>query len=485
MPPGRMLARAAWLLGLALAGCDFAQPETLSPVPVAAHYKEEVAFRPAQQLDALPRNEWWHLYHDTQLDALEAAAGRNNPALAAQLAVYDQARAYAQQAEAGLYPTVTLQSSLSENKQSATRPLRSNTQPSNYGANTVDMAASYEIDFWGKLRNEARSGQALAQAGAADLAQARLSLQAEVADDYVVWRGLRDQERLLRNTVAAYDQALTLVNNRFQGQIASLVDVSRARTQLEDARAQVADIIARRLLLEHAIATLVGQPATTFALAPDDAPLPMPMVPPGVPSRLLERRPDIAAAERRVAAAAKLVGVAHAAYYPDISLQLLGGFQSTNINMFALPNSIWTLGSGLALPILDGGLRDAQLSSAQAALRSSTELYRGTVLAAFQDVEDNLALIHWLGEEQAAERAAVAAAQLTQSQALALFRDGATTFLEVVVAQTAALGAEQNAIALHTRELEATVQLIRALGGGWNRGDLPAPPEPGLLHAGP
>jgi outer membrane protein TolC len=157
MPPGRMLARAAWLLGLALAGCDFAQPETLSPVPVAAHYKEEVAFRPAQQLDALPRNEWWHLYHDTQLDALEAAAGRNNPALAAQLAVYDQARAYAQQAEAGLYPTVTLQSSLSENKQSATRPLRSNTQPSNYGANTVDMAASYEIDFWGKLRNEARS----------------------------------------------------------------------------------------------------------------------------------------------------------------------------------------------------------------------------------------------------------------------------------------------------------------------------------------
>ncbi len=275
------------------------------------------------------------------------------------------------------------------------------------------------------------------------------------------------------------------MNNRFQGQIASLVDVSRARTQLEDARAQVADIIARRLLLEHAIATLVGQPATTFALAPDDAPLPMPMVPPGVPSRLLERRPDIAAAERRVAAAAKLVGVAHAAYYPDISLQLLGGFQSTNINMFALPNSIWTLGSGLALPILDGGLRDAQLSSAQAALRSSTELYRGTVLAAFQDVEDNLALIHWLGEEQAAERAAVAAAQLTQSQALALFRDGATTFLEVVVAQTAALGAEQNAIALHTRELEATVQLIRALGGGWDRHDLPAPPAPGLLHAGP
>jgi NodT family efflux transporter outer membrane factor (OMF) lipoprotein len=482
MPSGRLLAGAAVLLALGMSGCDFAPPERLAPVPVAARYKEEVAFKPAEPLDELPRGEWWHLYHDAQLDALEAAAAHNNAALAAQLAVYDQARAYAQQAEAGLYPTVTLQNGLSENRQSATRPLRSNTQPSNFGSNTVDLAASYEIDFWGKLRNEARAGKALAQAGAADFAEAKLSLQAEVADDYVVWRGLRDQERLLRNTVAAYEQAFALVNNRFQGQIASLVDVSRARTQLEDARAQVADIIARRLLLEHAIATLVGQPATTFALTPDDAPLPMPVVPPGMPSRLLQRRPDIAAAERRVAASAKLVGVAHAAYYPDISLQLLGGFQSTNINMFTLPNSIWTVGSGLALPILDGGLRTAQLSSAQAALRSSTELYRGTVLRAFQDVEDNLALLHWLGEEQTAERAAVAAAQLTQTQALALFRDGATTFLEVVVAQTAALAAEETSIALHTRELEATVQLIRALGGGWDRSDLPAP---GLLHAGP
>jgi outer membrane protein TolC len=179
------------------------------------------------------------------------------------------------------------------------------------------------------------------------------------------------------------------------------------------------------------------------------------------------------------------VGVAHAAYYPDISLQLLGGFQSTNINMFTLPNSIWTVGSGLALPILDGGLRDAQLTSAQAALRSSAQLYRATVLNAFQDVEDNLALIHWLGEEQLSERAAVTAARETETRALALFRDGATTFLEVVVAQTAALAAEQTSIGLHTRELEATVQLIRALGGGWNCDDLPAPPKPELLHAGP
>jgi NodT family efflux transporter outer membrane factor (OMF) lipoprotein len=472
-------------LAAVLAGCDFAPPEQVAVVPVAPKYKEEIAFKPAEPLDEIPRGQWWRLYNDPQLNALEAAAQANNAALAAQVAVYDQARAYAQQAEAGLYPQVTLQNTLTDNRQSALRPLRSNTQPSTYGANTVDVAASYEIDFWGKLRNQARAGQALAQAGAADLAAARLSLQAELADDYVVWRGLRDQERLLRTTVAAYDQAYTLVNNRFQGQIASMVDVSRARTQLEDARAQVSDIIARRVLLEHAIGTLVGQPATNFTLGADDAPLGMPVVPPGVPSRLLERRPDIAAAERRVAASAKLVGVAHAAYYPDISLQLLGGFQSTNINMFGLPNSIWTVGSGLALPILDGGLRDAQLTSAQAALRSSAQLYRATVLNAFQDVEDNLALIHWLGEEQVSERAAVTAARETETRALALFRDGATTFLEVVVAQTAALAAEQTSIGLHTRELEATVQLIRALGGGWNRGDLPTPPQPGLLHAGP
>jgi NodT family efflux transporter outer membrane factor (OMF) lipoprotein len=481
-PSGWLIAAA---LGAALAGCDFAPPEQLTVVPVAARYKEEIAFKPAEPLDEIPRGQWWRLYNDAQLNALEAAAQANNANLASQIAVYDQARAYAQQAEAGLYPQVTLQNTLSENRQSATRPLRSNTQPSTFGANTVDAAASYEIDFWGKLRNEARAGQALAQAGAADLAAARLSLQAELADDYVVWRGLRDQERLLRNTVAAYEQAFTLVTNRFEGQIASMVDVSRARTQLEDARARVSDIIARRVLLEHAIGTLVGQPATNFTLGTDDAPLGMPVVPPGMPSRLLERRPDIAAAERRVAASAKLVGVAHAAYYPDISLQLLGGFQSTNINMFTLPNSIWTVGSGLALPILDGGLRDAQLTSAQAALRSSAQLYRATVLNAFQDVEDNLALIHWLGEEQVSERAAVTAARETETRALALFRDGATTFLEVVVAQTAALAAEQTSIGLHTRELEATVQLIRALGGGWNRGDLPAPPRPGLLHAGP
>ncbi|GAN77385.1 efflux transporter outer membrane subunit [Acidisphaera rubrifaciens] len=486
--PCRLAVLSAPILAsvLLVAGCDLAPKENLPIIHVAVAYKDAAAWKPANPSDEIPRGAWWTLYHDPVLTRLEERLDSNNPDLENEVAIYDRARAYAQEAESGLYPTLTFGSAYSyHNLSTNARPLRPPGQPATYGRNSFDAFATYEIDVWDKLHNEARAGQALAEAAAGDLATAKLSLEAELASDYLVWRGLVDEVALLHRTVASYQAAYNLVSDRFHGQIAPEVDVSRAETQLEDARATLAGLINRQVLMEHAIGTLTGTPATDFTMPADSTPLSMPYVPPGMPSTLLERRPDIAAAERRVAAAAHIVGVARAAFYPDISLGLVGGFASNGPDLFTLPNSAWVLGSGLLLPILDGGYRQAELNDSEAALRSADAVYRATVLSAFQDVEDALSEIHWLGEEQKSASAAVKSAQLTVSQATALYRDGATNFLEVAVAQTQELDAERRAVQLHAVQTETTVNLIRALGGGWTRADIPPPPQPGLLHAGP
>jgi NodT family efflux transporter outer membrane factor (OMF) lipoprotein len=482
-----MVARLLILTGCAalLGGCDLAPAYKPPAVTVPAAFKEEVVDRPAgaqrkgpwqtaEPADALPRGAWWEAYRDAELDQLEAQVDVSNQTLAAAVSVYDQARAFAQEAEAGLYPNVGIGGTITANKQSALRPLRSKGQPSYYGANTIDGQASYELDVWGRVRDFVAAGKASAQASAADLEELRLSLHAELADDYVTLRGLDEQIRLLQNTVEGYARALALVQNRFRGDIASGVDVAQAETQLDTAKTQISDVTSRRQLLEHAIATLIGEAAPMFSLVQRAEPIRQPAVPAGLPSTLLQRRPDVAAAERQAASANQLVGVARAAFYPSFSLGLTGGLQSTGINLFSLPLDFWSLGPSVSLPVFEGGLRRAELAGARAAFEAAASRYRATVLNAFQDVEDNLALLHWLQQATRDEDAAVAAAQRSVSMALTLYRDGAENYLQVITAQTAALQAEQTALDLRTRRLQASIGLIRATGGGWTTADLPS-----------
>jgi NodT family efflux transporter outer membrane factor (OMF) lipoprotein len=467
---------------LTLSGCDLAPPYQSPAVAVPSAFKEDVAARPsigsswqpAQPADAAPRGPWWQLFDDPELNRLEAQIDLGSQTLAATLAVYDQARAYAREAEAGLFPTVGLDGTITTNKQSSRRPLRSASEPTYYGANTLGVQADYELDIWGRVRNSVAAGKASAQASAADLAAVRLSLHAELASDYMSLRGLDQEIALLNNTVDAYQRVLVLVQNRFNGDIASGVDVAQAQTQLDTAKTQISDTMLQRQLLQNAIATLIGQPAPGFSLATSTEPIRQPNVPAGLPSALLQRRPDIAEAERQVASANQLIGVAKAAFYPTITLGLTSGFQSTGLNLLSLPYDYWSLGPSVSVPLFEGGLLRAQLAGAKATFTASAARYRGTVLNAFQDVEDNLARIHWLRQASQDEDAAVSAAQRTVRMALALYRDGAENYLQVVTAQTAELQAERAALDLRTRRLEASVGLIEATGGGWTTAHLPA-----------
>ena len=460
----RLTILAMTACGLVLPGCDLAPSYQPPPLDIPAQYKEAEGWQAAAPADAIPRGAWWAIYNDATLDDLETKVDSANPTLAAAAAAYDQARNFAAEAEAGLFPTLGFGSSLSANKQSAERPLRSKGQPTYYGGNTLDLQASYEIDFWGRVHDAVAAGQAEAEASAADLEAVRLELHAELANDYVLLRGLDAEGKLLSDTVAAYQQALQLTQALFQGKIASGIDVSRAETQLHDAEAQASDIAARRALLEHAIASLTGQAASGFTLAPALLSIAAPNIPTGLPSTLLQRRPDIAAAERQAATANEGIGIARAAFYPTVSLGIIGGTQSTQLNLFNLPNSFWSIGPVISLPIFEGGLRHAELAVAKAAFDEAAGRYRAAVLQAFQDVEDNLALLHWLSREVQQEQAAAKAAQQTLDMSMSLYRDGAVSSLDLVTSQTAALTAERNVLALQTRHLQASIALVRALG---------------------
>jgi NodT family efflux transporter outer membrane factor (OMF) lipoprotein len=461
-------------LALLLAGCNLAPAYQPPLIAVPATYKEAGPWQPARPADNLPRGAWWQRFGDPTLDRLEPQIDQANPDLAAVVARYDQARADASEAESGLYPQISLGASATTNRQSKDRPLRTGGTTNQYASNEVDAEAGYELDIWGKIRNEASAGTALAQASAADLATVRLSLQSELASDYFTLRGLDANAKLLNDTVTAYGKALDLTQTLFNGKIASGVDVTRAETQLATARAQVSDVAGRRALLEHAIATLIGEPPAGFSIPAGEPQIRMVELPTDVPSTLLQRRPDIAEAERKVKAANAEIGVARAAFYPSLSLDLLGGFQANHgLDMLSLPYSFWSLGPDVSVPLFDGGKLDAEEAEAYGKFREASADYRSTVLSAFQSVEDNLALIHWLGNEAIDENTGVTAAQKTLDSALNLYREGASSYLEVVTAQEALLQSQQAALDIQTRQLTADVGLIRALGGGWNRKDLP------------
>ena len=463
------------LCAAALAGCNFAPPYAPPTVSQPAAYKEQGAWTDAAPADALPRGPWWTGFQDPTLDRLEAQVPLANPTLQAALSAYDQARAFAAQAQAVALPTVTLLDHNTYNRQSDERLFRGNggraVEPDNY----IGGQVGYELDVWGRIRNLVAAGEAAAQATAADLASAELNLQTDLADDYVEMRGLDAQDRLLRNTVAAYQRAFDLTNARHLGGVASGLDVSRAASQLASAKAQINDIAAQRALYEHALASLVGQPASSFAIAPGAAVARIvPQPPVGVPSTLLQRRPDIAAAERRAFAANRQIGVARAAYYPTLSLAALGGFENTGGNsLLSTPDTFWTIGPQLALTVFDGGRRRAVVAASRAAFQLASANYRAVVLTAFQQVEDQMALANHYAGEEIDESQAVRAAQKTTSLSLIRYREGATNYLDVVIAQTAELQAEQTLLALQTRRQQASVNLVRALGGGWRESDLP------------
>jgi NodT family efflux transporter outer membrane factor (OMF) lipoprotein len=465
----RLAALAAVFL---LGGCSLAPTYHVPDLPpMPASYKEGgTAWKAAAPADEFSRGNWWSIYNDDTLSQLEARLDANNPSLAAALARYDTARAFESQLNAGLFPQLGAIASPQRDRQSDNRPLRGSNQPDEYDSNTVGLEADYDLDLWGRIRNEVSQGHALAQASKADLASAKLSLEAKLADDYARLRGYDIQVGILQDTLSAYQRALVLTENRHNGGVASGLDVSRAQTQLHDAQAQVMDVMAQRALTEHAIAALVGMPASSFSIAPEREQLAVPVTPVGLPSTLLERRPDIAAAERRVYAANAGIGVARAAFFPDLSLSGAYGFQNTGIgSLLAIGNRFWALGPLATLDIFDGGLRRAKLRQARAEFAEASADYRQTVLSAFREVEDDLVLLGDLGTEAEQEDQAYAAAQQTLNIATNRYREGIVNYLDVVTAQTAALSAQQRAETIRTRRLQASVDLIRALGGGWQR----------------
>ncbi len=461
------LAILASAAALALAGCSFAPAYTPLTLATPPAFKEVGPWTPASPGDAAPRGDWWSIYGDATLNGLEQRIETGNPDLAVALARYDEARALAAQARAAQFPELDASGSATANKQSQNRPLRVGGE-SQYDNDIIGGTVSYELDLWGRVRNLVAQGKAEAQASEADTASVRLSLEAQLADAYLNLRGLDAQAKLLADTTDAYTRALKLTQVQHDGGAVAGLDVGRAETQLQTARAQQIDVAAQRALLEHEIAALVGQTASTFSLAPA-AQLPdPPSVPVAAPSLLLQRRPDIAAAERRAAAANAGIGVARAAFFPSITLGASGGFQSAGgVNLLDAANSWWTLGPTAALTIFDGGRRKAVVRQARDQFDEAAATYRSTVLAAFQQVEDNLALCNKLADEEREETLAVDAARRTEALAMVQYKMGAVTYLDVVTAQTADLEAQRADLSLATRRLQASVDLVRALGGGW------------------
>ena len=463
-------AVAAATAAAILSGCAapaYKVPQVATALPEV--YKEAGPWTPAAPADAAPRGDWWTAFNDPHLNALEAQLEAGNPDLAQALARYDQSRALYAQARADLFPQIDANASVGREQESAGR-LGSLGQPLRGDNASVGGTISYELDLWGRVRNEVAAGKAEAVASREDVAATRLSLQAQLADSYLTLRSLDDQARVLDQAVDSFQKALDLTQLRHSGGAASGLDVGQAQTQLRSAEAARTDVVAQRALIEHAIATLVGTPATTFAIPVDASLPPLPPTPVSAPSVLLQRRPDVAAAERRAFAANRRIGVARSAFFPTVTLAASGGYQTSSWaqQLLSAPNAYWSLGPQLAMALFDGGRRRAGVRQADAVFDEASAAYKGVVLTAFQQVEDNLALLNRIAEETRQEQAALDAARHTLDISLSLYRQGAGTYLDVVSAQTAALNAERAVIQLQARRLQASVDLVRALGGGWD-----------------
>ena len=476
-------ARALPILGLALAaGCQYLSVGPVYHRPtleVPDAYKEGKDWKVAEPQDAAPRGNWWDVYKDPDLDALIRQVSVSNQNVLLTMARYDQAVALLGAARSGYFPTVTADVSTTRSQGSSggaavLGATGGAAARSTVTQDRVEASLNWELDVWGRVRRTVESNRESAQASAADLASMLLSEQAALATSYFQLRVTDLDLVLLETSMDGYQKALEVTQNRYQAGVAQRSDVTQATTQLESARAQWLDLGITRATLEHAIAVLTGKPPSALTIARRELTPSVPAIPLALPSQLLERRPDIAAAERRTAAANAQIGIARAAWFPTLSLTGTGGYQSDSFSrIFEVPNRFWSLGPSLAGTLIDFGGRHYQVKAAIASYDQSVATYRQTVLSAFQDVEDNLVALKVLEQESTAERAAAAAAAETLSIALNQYKAGTVDYLNVVSAQNASLSAERAWRDITNRSLAASVALTKALGGGWSSAALP------------
>lgn len=467
------------LLALQFSGCTVGPNYKRPAAEVPATYKETGDWKPAQPNEQNLGGNWWELFQDPQLNALEFQVNVSNQNLKAAEAQYTQARALLRYSRADLFPTVNTAPSATRIKTSSNRPPPGSAfNGITYNDFQIPFELSYQIDVWGRVRRTVESYRDQAQASAADLATVNLSMHTQLALSYFQARTLDAEEQLLKSTVTQYEQALEVIQNRFAGGLASDVEVQQAKTQLETTRAQAVDVGVARAQYEHAVAVLIGKPPAEFSLPPLPLTMPPPSIPAGLPSELLERRPDIAAAERRVASANAQIGVAKAAYYPNISLGAAGGFESSAITtLISGPSVLWSAGPSALFTVFDVGRRRAASDQAVAAYDQTVANYRQIVLTGFQQVEDNVAALRILENEAQVQDRAVIAARKYLELANTRYRGGVTSYLEVTTAQTAALSDEVTAVNILGRRMVNAVLLVQALGGGWDSSALPGHPE--------
>ncbi len=456
----------------ALTACAVGSDAVRPVMELPTSYKENVGWKVAEPRDQASRGHWWEIFGIPELNALEQRVMVSNQNLRAAEASYRQAQAAVQATRASYFPTLSANTTATR---SQSLPSAGGGLSNQYALNVV---ASWEADIWGKIQHSVAASTASAQASAADLEAARLSLTATLAQNYFQLRALDTQKQLFEATIAAYRKSLKLTQNRYAVGVAAKVDVVQAQTQLESTQAQALQINVQRAQLEHAIALLVGQPPETFSLSPASLVATVPVTPVGLPSDLLERRPDIAAAERRVAAANAQIGVAEAAFFPALTLSGTGGLQNGNFAQWlSSPNLFWSVGPVLAQVIFDGGLRQAQTEEARALYDQNVALYRQAVLAGLQEVEDSLAALRYLEAAAQVQEAAVQSARQSVALTTHQYRAGVVSYLSVVQVQVSALANEQNAVNLLNSRLAASVLLIKALGGGWSSSSTLPPPR--------
>ena len=461
----KRLCLAFLLLAGCAAGPDYERPAA----PSSDAFRETpAAWKQAEPRDAIERGKWWEMFGDALLNDLVERIDVSNQSLAASEAQFRQAQAAINVARAPLFPSVDANASITRSR-SPTGVVGGTTAGRILTQRSAAVTASWEIDLWGRIRRQVEAAEASAAASAGELASARLSLQAQLLSNYFQLRLLDVQKRLLDDTVAGFRRSLELTQNRYQAGVAAKVDVVQADAQVKSTLTQAADLGVQRAQLEHAIAILTGVPPSQLAIEPQPTyDVALPAIPPGMPSALLERRPDIAAAERRVAAANAQIGAAKAAYFPQLTLSAQYGFRSSEASTwFTAPSHFWSLGPAIAQNLFDAGLRRAQTEQAMAAYDATVANYRQLALTALQEVEDNLAALRILEEEAKLQEESVEAARQSVQLTLNQYKAGTVSFLNVVTVQASLLNEERNAVQILNRRLAATVALVRALGGGW------------------
>ncbi|NHN88574.1 efflux transporter outer membrane subunit [Acetobacter conturbans] len=471
---------ATVLVTTTLAGCDMAPRYAPAKLAYPDQWEGQGVIRYGQPDDGAPRSDWWKSLGDPQLNALEERMLRSNPDLQAAAESFTQSRDVAAQVASHLYPQINGMAGGEKYKGSEHRLWRGSgaTGPVYMSSEQYQAAATWEPDFWNAIRNRTLMAKQAAQQSAAEYAVARLSLTAELAWDYLALRGLDAQDAVYRDSIRYYELAVQITHMRLMGAIAAGLDVSRAEAQLASTQAQETDIHARRDVMEHAIAVLVNTTPASFHVASREVLGIQDVYPsPGLPSALLERRPDIAAAERAMAQANRSIGVSRAAFYPHVTFNAMTGFMDNGFDLASLYNAMYQFGAQAALPLFQGGLRRAELQRSWSQYRQSEDRYRSTVLSAFQEVEDNLTRMNRLRTETGQQEHAVNAALRTQKMTMELYTGGLTNYLDVVVAQQAALVARVGLVQVETRQRQAVVELIRALGGGWSSSELPSVKE--------